>query len=658
MIVLVPLRLDSMKPIKPILSPINARAHDAMHLQHKYWSRKPINVVRKHIEAATRPGELVLDPFCGSGTSVSQALITGRKAVGIDLNPMAIFIARNTITRADLGKIQAIFDTIKKNVKDEIEKLYQTRCTRCLKTETTRTICLHWKVHHPIKLIYTCENCSKRTRGRLKKLSKRPDSEDLTLLDNIAKMKVPCWYPKREIPTGVVFDQAKRSAKYFHELFTKRNLIALSIVFDQIKQLPETTEEERELKSLFKFSFTSMVHLCSKMAPVRPSRPYSSFWATNSYWIPRKFMESNVWLKFESAIEGPQGLIASRRDANKKLGNDVKIVDSLDQIGQIPGKVAYLKNGDAIEMLKKMPENSVDFIFTDPPYADSIPYLELSTLWATWLGMDNNMEFDKEIVVDSSREKNLSIYLEMLSRLFAPAFKALKPGRFLSFTYHNLDFEVRKGMILAALDAGFIMETVFYQPPPRTSPAHTLRPFNSAVGDYIVTFKKPTVEAQEQETSNRDTKSEITDEIAEKEVLDCLTEILIERGEPTTYTQLINSIDSMLARKPALLRMDLKPRDVLKKFQDSHFIKVEVTIGSNKGAKWWLSREYLKDAMQSRGIEQLVPLTDRIKDFLSRNQEAFENLSKEEVIQETYDEFSGKVLPDAKVLKDIIYGNK
>jgi adenine-specific DNA methylase len=89
-----------MMKMAPVDYPILAEAHDAMHVQHKYWSRKPVNVVRVHVEASTAPGDIVLDPFCGSGTTVSQAVILGRKVIGTDLNPVATFITRNTIALA------------------------------------------------------------------------------------------------------------------------------------------------------------------------------------------------------------------------------------------------------------------------------------------------------------------------------------------------------------------------------------------------------------------------------------------------------------------------------------------------------------------------------------------------------------------------------
>ena len=51
-----------------------AKPHTPMYLMHKYWARKPHNVVSEYIENYTKEGELVLDPFCGSGPTPIEAI--------------------------------------------------------------------------------------------------------------------------------------------------------------------------------------------------------------------------------------------------------------------------------------------------------------------------------------------------------------------------------------------------------------------------------------------------------------------------------------------------------------------------------------------------------------------------------------------------------
>ncbi len=646
-------------PMAPIDFPIIAEAHDPMHVQHKYWSRKPINVVRAHIEASTGPGDIVLDPFCGSGTTVSQALVLGRKVMGSDLNPIATFITRNTIARFDVGDLLTIFNRMKDAVAGEIHELYKTRCPSCLSIDTTETICVHWKVHHPIKIWYTCSTCSGgkgvKGSGKPKRLHKLPDSEDLVLLDKINAMEIPCWYPHVEIPPGIVFNQARRDVSWFDELFTKRNLIALSLLRDQIDRLPEGTDAERVAKDLFLFTFTSMVHLCSRMTPIRPSRPQSSFWATNSYWLPRLFMESNVWEKFDSAVLGPQGLIAARQDANKKIPAATRLVPSFEALVSTPAPCACILQHDAARLEEAVPPCSVDYIFTDPPYAGSIPYLELSTLWSIWLEKGTGVSelFDKEILVDTGRGKDLAQYGSMLASFFSRAFMVLKPGKYLTFTYHNLDARVRKTILGAAMKAGFDLESVIYQAPPRTSPAHTLRPFNSAVGDYIVRLAKPFQPlAPGASASASKSTGDFTD--VEAEIVTVLGNILLDRGEPATFTQILNYLDVKLSSKPWYFQSDVDPRAILKKHVGTCFVPVTERIGSKEGTKWWLEAAFKDKLLAARGLKEVIPLSRRIEQYVRTHEAELARLPDADIQQAMLREFHGILLPDTKALDKMI----
>lgn len=104
---------------------------DPINDLHIYWSKKPYKAILDYIRHYTRPGDLVLDPFCGSGGTALAALMEGRKAVAIDRSPAATFITRHYCTPVDAGELQAAFETLEQVVKPEIDKLYATRCDRC-----------------------------------------------------------------------------------------------------------------------------------------------------------------------------------------------------------------------------------------------------------------------------------------------------------------------------------------------------------------------------------------------------------------------------------------------------------------------------------------------------------------------------------------------
>src|SRR3954451_19715563 len=63
------------------------------HGFYKYPARFSPSFVRAAIETFTQPGDLVLDNHVGGGTTLVEALALGRNAIGIDISPLAEFVA-------------------------------------------------------------------------------------------------------------------------------------------------------------------------------------------------------------------------------------------------------------------------------------------------------------------------------------------------------------------------------------------------------------------------------------------------------------------------------------------------------------------------------------------------------------------------------------
>src|SRR6185436_19348932 len=85
---------------------VRARTHPAAYLLHKYWSRKPHNVLRSLFERA--PRGLFLDPFCGSGVALSEAAALGFECAGADVNPIARAITRVTLDPPDPREVERV----------------------------------------------------------------------------------------------------------------------------------------------------------------------------------------------------------------------------------------------------------------------------------------------------------------------------------------------------------------------------------------------------------------------------------------------------------------------------------------------------------------------------------------------------------------------
>lgn len=66
----------------------------------KHPTQKPLYLLKKILLASTREGDLVLDPFCGSGTTGVVCKVLGRKFIGIDINEEFIALAKERLIHA------------------------------------------------------------------------------------------------------------------------------------------------------------------------------------------------------------------------------------------------------------------------------------------------------------------------------------------------------------------------------------------------------------------------------------------------------------------------------------------------------------------------------------------------------------------------------
>lgn len=67
---------------------------NVVHALHKFYGKLIPAIPAWAIACFSKPGDLVLDPFCGSGTTLVEAILAGRKAIGIDLDPLSVLISK------------------------------------------------------------------------------------------------------------------------------------------------------------------------------------------------------------------------------------------------------------------------------------------------------------------------------------------------------------------------------------------------------------------------------------------------------------------------------------------------------------------------------------------------------------------------------------
>jgi hypothetical protein len=268
-------------------------------------------------------------------------------------------------------------------------------------------------------------------------------------------------------------------------------------------------------------------------------------------------MESNVWFLFERAILGKQGLIR----AKESLSNNIKNAEMKKNYKDLRNtkNLGFLLLRSSITKLKELPQDSIDYVITDPPYGHSIQYGELLYLWGAWLNLPDEYKtiFKDEIVVNSRQKKDLDDYEELLYQAFKKVYSVLKPGRYCTITFHNPSLTIRNVLYRSVIRAGFNFEQVIYQKPARASAKSLLQPIGSQSGDYFFRFKKP-------EKKIDSMYSPINEQELEKWIIQIVADIITTKGEPMPFNQIQNSLDPILYKKlyDAKLLMTFNPRSV------------------------------------------------------------------------------------------------
>jgi len=545
--------------------------HRPMYLMHKFFARKQANVIREYIKSHSSKQDVVLDPFCGSGVMIGESLRLKRHAIGIDINPVSIFISKNTLTFVSPDLILDEFNRIKHDVAKEIDSLYRSTCRIC--GLPINAICMTWNHSELVDIRYDCPKDGKRidpvNKFDLELINSIINGEDLRFFNEKGHSKF--WFPKLPLmyPNGVPFLK-KEHYNHIPDLFTPRNLIALAKLLSSIQKISKA-----QLKQAFLFAFSSIIHLASKMVPVRPSRPFSSAWVQQSYWSAPNFMESNVWSLFDRAITGKQGLLSAKRDLKQSI-DDIQYKCNINEIFQKRDSeiLRFTLINSSLENLEIIPDDSIDYVITDPPYGHSIQYGELLYLWGAWLNLvdEYNTTLSQELIENSHQNKTITDYENHLFIIFKEIFRVLKPKKWLTVTFHNPQLKYRAILYRCAILSGFSLEEIHYQPPARPSAKSLLQPFGSLSGDYFFRFKKPYTPI------NKDFQL-ISEDQFEKIVVKMVYEIIKEYEIPIPYTLIQNSLDPKLYKK-------LYEHDMLLTF---HPKKIENILSKHLGELFVLS---------------------------------------------------------------------
>ncbi|WP_194841698.1 DNA methyltransferase [Clostridium butyricum] len=399
-----------------------ATNNNDLYKSHLYWSQKPFNICDILIESFSEDGDVILDPFMGSGVTIIQALNKKikRRAVGVEINDVPVFIVKTLLSSYNYKQISEVILRFVDKIK-RLNSYYETKCQACGETGIIQKVIFDradWKSQPELKTIcYKC-TCNKKV------LTKQADEEDIK--------KINIKYDVKNIEDIVLINNSRLAVyegQKISSIFTKRNFAVLDNIIGHMN------DENKEILPCLKYIILSILHL-SKITDTHSN----SQWPL---WTPKKdCVEKNIPELFEKRANL---FLKSIRFAETNLYRGRHEVDTFKQLGN--GDYLIFQKG--VQNLEDIdiPDNSVDLIITDPPYLGQVLYSEYMQLYTPFLKLAFNLE--DEIVVSTSpqRDKKEENYYSLMEQAFIKISAKLKNGKYMCMYFHDSNLDVWYNLI-------------------------------------------------------------------------------------------------------------------------------------------------------------------------------------------------------------------
>ncbi len=503
---------------EPFAVDVSVGKTDALYKAHGYHTKVPHLAIVPSILHYTRPGDLVLDGFCGSGMTGVAAQWCGtapaayrrqlesewrgaghpppewgtRRVVLNDLGPAATFISANYNLPFDVAAFEREARRILDEVEAELGWMYETlhtdgktkgriqytvwsevfTCPECagevnfvaeaLDPETNR-------VHEE----FPCPQCDVKldkdrlervmetridpvTRETWRRIRLRPaliqytvgkqtyekavEPADLELLRRIEALDLPGEVPADEFPVEKMYHGSRIAPKGFtrvHHFFLPRAAQALAALWQQALAV----EDPRTRSQVLWFVEQAIwgMSVLARYAPTHFSQVNRQL--SGVYYVGSQIAEVSPWYIL--------------CEASKRTTKLDRLVKSFTPMPSTAGAAA-LSTGDCAHL--GLPDDSIDYIFTDPPFGENIYYADLNFLVEAWHRVFTQAR--DEAIVDRAKKKQLDDYQELMRRCFAEYHRVLKPGRWMTVVFSNSSNAVWRTIQEAMGAAGFVVADV------------------------------------------------------------------------------------------------------------------------------------------------------------------------------------------------------
>lgn len=493
---------------EPFASDVSEGKSDPIYIAHSYHTKVPYKAIMKYILHYTKPGDVVFDGFCGTGMTGVAAQMCGaqangqwsnadndegvwgyRKAVLTDLSPMASYLSRQYNRSTNPTEIAKIAEDLIRNCEEKCGWLYEVTHTVNGKVQNDlsgkpiigRMNCVIWSdalicpscseefvlwdvaldsEKGSVKDEFKCPRCGCALKKKdcahaqttyyddligenvttikqvpvlvnysvgTKRYQRRPIQSDLDLIEKINTTPIPNWVPTDRMTEG---SESRRNDKFgmthVHHFYTRRNLFTLSYAYEAMQHHRVNME------------FTSLLARCTRLNRVMIGYFFNGGggWVggnlSGTLYMPSFSVEVNALSTFASKL---------KKYVSWKYDGENTIVSC-----------------QSSSKLETIPDNSIDYIFTDPPFGANLNYSELSFLWEAWLKVKTNNKC--EAIMNDVQGKGLVEYQQLMTECFSEFYRILKPNRWMTVEFHNSKNAVWNAIQESLQRSGFVIADV------------------------------------------------------------------------------------------------------------------------------------------------------------------------------------------------------
>jgi DNA modification methylase/predicted RNA-binding Zn-ribbon protein involved in translation (DUF1610 family) len=557
---------------EPYAADVSEGKNNPVYLAHAYHTKVPHPAIMRYILHYTQPGDTVFDGFCGTGMTGVAANLCGSSAevnalheknaiVGVrhgicsDLSPAASSIAAGYNAPFNVKQFKQKALSILDQLDEELGWMFETN-VRGGKAKVNSSIwsdvfvcpscnneLVLWDVavdedSKTIKDEFNCPHCgnlcSKKTMKKAwetvfdsilddtisinKKVpvkfcysfngrrgEKVPDESDYQNFQKIDRIVIQNPHTAK-LQDGFNTSQPIQSngVTHTHLFYTRRSYVYYCRMYELIK-------DDIHLLNWF----TSVLQSTSKMNRFRFSGTGIN---SGTLYIPSLNWEFTPSQTLRRKIE------SLAESGYKERGNSLVSVMSATQLSVIR-------------------DNSIDYMFIDPPFGANLMYSELNILWESWLNVKTDNK--PEAIVNPVQKKDLFDYQSLMNASLKEFYRILKPGKWLTMEFSNTSAAVWNSIQNALQGVGFVVVNVAALDKQQGSFKAVTSP-TAVKQDLIITCYKPTDDLTEKFLSSANNAQniwEFTEDLLEHLPVhlkkDNATTAVVERSPKILFDRLI-----------------------------------------------------------------------------------------------------------------------